>query len=58
MFQKESIDLALKFLDETEMRGYKIHVEIARFEMKGEFDARKKKKKSKDYKKKLLMQKK
>lgn len=56
--KKESIDLALKFLDETEMRGYKIHVEIARFEMKGEFDARKKKKKSKDYKKKLLMQKK
>ncbi|XP_078272665.1 17S U2 SnRNP complex component HTATSF1 [Rhinoraja longicauda] len=56
--KKESIDLALKFLDETEMRGYKLHVEIAKFEMKGEFDASKKKKKSRDYKKKLLMQKK
>ncbi|XP_078424564.1 17S U2 SnRNP complex component HTATSF1 [Cetorhinus maximus] len=56
--KKESIDLALKFLDETEMRGYKLHVEIAKFEMKGQYDASKKKKKSKDYKKKLLLQKK
>ncbi|XP_067855962.1 HIV Tat-specific factor 1 [Heptranchias perlo] len=56
--KKESIDLALKFLDETEMRGYKLHVEVAKFEMKGQYDASKKKKKSKDYKKKLLLQKK
>ncbi|GCB70109.1 hypothetical protein scyTo_0010699 [Scyliorhinus torazame] len=44
--------------DETEMRGYKLHVEAAKFEMKGRYDASKKKKKSKDYKKKLLLQKK
>ncbi|XP_072340508.1 17S U2 SnRNP complex component HTATSF1 [Scyliorhinus torazame] len=56
--KKESIDLALRFLDETEMRGYKLHVEAAKFEMKGRYDASKKKKKSKDYKKKLLLQKK
>ncbi|XP_051886242.1 HIV Tat-specific factor 1 [Pristis pectinata] len=56
--KKESIDLAVKFLDETEVRGYKLHVEAAKFEMKGEFDASKKKKKSRDYKKKLLLQKK
>ncbi|XP_062915775.1 HIV Tat-specific factor 1 [Mobula hypostoma] len=56
--KKESIDLAVKFLDETEVRGYKLHVEVAKFEMKGEFDASKKKKKSRDYKKKLLLQKK
>ncbi|XP_067907051.1 HIV Tat-specific factor 1 [Heterodontus francisci] len=56
--KKESIDLALKFLDETEVRGYKLHVEVAKFEMKGQYDASKKKKKSKDYKKKLLLQKK
>ncbi|XP_069758379.1 17S U2 SnRNP complex component HTATSF1 [Narcine bancroftii] len=56
--KKESIDLAVRFLDETEVRGYKLHVEVAKFEMKGNFDASKKKKKSKDYKKKLLLQKK
>ncbi|XP_043565015.1 HIV Tat-specific factor 1 [Chiloscyllium plagiosum] len=56
--KKESIDLALRFLDETELRGYKLHVEVAKFEMKGQYDASKKKKKSKDYKKKLLLQKK
>ncbi|XP_078076323.1 17S U2 SnRNP complex component HTATSF1 [Mustelus asterias] len=56
--KKESIDLALRFLDETEMRGYKLHVEVAKFEMKGRYDASKKKKKSRDYKKKLLLQKK
>ncbi|XP_059833666.1 HIV Tat-specific factor 1 [Hypanus sabinus] len=56
--KKESIDLAVRFLDETEVRGYKLHVEIAKFQMKGEFDASKKKKKSRDYKKKLLLQKK
>ncbi|XP_048463782.1 HIV Tat-specific factor 1 [Rhincodon typus] len=56
--KKESIDLAVRFLDETEVRGYKLHVEAAKFEMKGQYDASKKKKKSKDYKKKLLLQKK
>ncbi|XP_007954204.1 HIV Tat-specific factor 1 [Orycteropus afer afer] len=54
--KKESVDLALKLLDEDEIRGYKLHVEVAQFQLKGEYDASKKKKKCKDYKKKLSMQ--
>ncbi|XP_057574713.1 HIV Tat-specific factor 1 [Hippopotamus amphibius kiboko] len=54
--KRESVDLALKLLDEDEIRGYKLHVEVARFQLKGEYDASKKKKKCKDYKKKLSMQ--
>ena len=50
------MDLALKLLDEDEIRGYKLHVEVAKFQLKGEYDASKKKKKCKDYKKKLSMQ--
>uniref|UniRef100_A0A671FFL6 17S U2 SnRNP complex component HTATSF1 n=1 Tax=Rhinolophus ferrumequinum TaxID=59479 RepID=A0A671FFL6_RHIFE len=54
--KRESVDLALKFLDEDEIRGYKLHVEVAKFQLKGEYDASKKKKKCKDYKKKLSLQ--
>ncbi|XP_038204236.1 HIV Tat-specific factor 1 homolog [Arvicola amphibius] len=54
--KKESVELALKLLDEDEIRGYKLHVEVARFQLKGEYDASKKKKKCKDYKKKLSLQ--
>ncbi|XP_006881955.1 PREDICTED: HIV Tat-specific factor 1 homolog [Elephantulus edwardii] len=54
--KRESVDLALKLLDEDEIRGYKLHVEVAQFQLKGEYDASKKKKKCKDYKKKLSMQ--
>lgn len=54
--KKESVELALKLLDEDEIRGYKLHVEVAKFQLKGEYDASKKKKKCKDYKKKLSMQ--
>ena len=54
--KRESVDLALKLLDEDEIRGYKLHVEVAKFQLKGEYDASKKKKKCKDYKKKLSMQ--
>ncbi|KAI5132111.1 Hiv Tat-Specific Factor 1 [Manis pentadactyla] len=54
--KRESVDLALKLLDEDEIRGYKLHVEVAKFQLKGEYDALKKKKKCKDYKKKLSMQ--
>ena len=50
------MDLALKLLDEDEIRGCKLHVEVAKFQLKGEYDASKKKKKCKDYKKKLSMQ--
>uniref|UniRef100_A0A2K5D2D9 17S U2 SnRNP complex component HTATSF1 n=1 Tax=Aotus nancymaae TaxID=37293 RepID=A0A2K5D2D9_AOTNA len=53
--KRESVELALKLLDEDEIRGYKSHVEVAKFQLKGEYDASKKKK-CKDYKKKLCMQ--
>ncbi|XP_048369953.1 HIV Tat-specific factor 1 [Sphaerodactylus townsendi] len=54
--KRESVELALKLLDENEIRGYKLHVEMAQFQLKGEYDASKKKKKCKDYKKKLSQQ--
>ncbi|KAM7398216.1 hypothetical protein PAMA_006220 [Pampus argenteus] len=54
--KKESVALALRLIDESEVRGYKLHVEAARFELKGQYDASKKKKKNKDYRKKLLQQ--
>nr|XP_056714982.1 HIV Tat-specific factor 1 [Euleptes europaea] len=54
--KRESVELALKLLDENDIRGYKLHVEIAQFQLKGEYDASKKKKKCKDYKKKLSQQ--
>ncbi|CAJ0934448.1 unnamed protein product [Ranitomeya imitator] len=54
--KKESVQLALKLLDEYEIRGYKLHVENAKFQLKGEYDATKKKKKCKDYRKKLSLQ--
>lgn len=50
------MDLAIRLIDESEVRGYKLHVEAARFELKGQYDASKKKKKNKDYKKKLQQQ--
>ncbi|KAI3373214.1 hypothetical protein L3Q82_006529 [Scortum barcoo] len=54
--QKESVALAMRLIDESEVRGYRLHVEAARFELKGQYDASKKKKKSKDYRKKLQQQ--
>lgn len=54
--KKESVALAVSVIDESEVRGYKLHVEAARFELKGQYDASKKKKKSKDYKKKMQQQ--
>lgn len=53
---KESVALAVRLLDETEIRGYQLHVEAARFELKGQYDASKKKKKNKEYRKKLQQQ--
>ncbi|KAF7701443.1 hypothetical protein HF521_002608 [Silurus meridionalis] len=38
------------------IRGYRLHVEAARFELKGQYDASKKKKKNKEYRKKLQQQ--
>ena len=40
----ESVDLALQILDEQDVEGNKIKVELAKFEMKGKFDKTKKKK--------------
>ncbi|XP_069723419.1 17S U2 SnRNP complex component HTATSF1 [Phaenicophaeus curvirostris] len=54
--KRESVQLALRLLDEAEIRGYKLHVEVAKFQLKGEYDASKKRKKCKDYKKKLSQQ--
>lgn len=54
--QKESVALAIRLIDESEVRGYRLHVEAARFELKGQYDASKKKKKAKDYKKRLQQQ--
>ncbi|XP_029303644.1 17S U2 SnRNP complex component HTATSF1 [Cottoperca gobio] len=54
--KKESVALALRLIDESEVRGYRLHVEEARFELKGQYDVSKKKKKNKDYRKKLQQQ--
>ncbi|XP_028276828.1 17S U2 SnRNP complex component HTATSF1 [Parambassis ranga] len=54
--KKESVALALRLIDESEVRGYRLHVEAARFELKGQYDASKKKKKSKDYRKRMQQQ--
>lgn len=54
--KKESVALATRLIDETEVRGYRLHVEAARFELKGQYDASKKKKKNKEYRKKLQQQ--
>ncbi|XP_048192237.1 HIV Tat-specific factor 1 [Perognathus longimembris pacificus] len=54
--KRESVELAMKLLDEDEIRGYKLHVEMAKFQLKGEYDASKKRKKCRDYKKKLSLQ--
>lgn len=40
----ESVELALTILDGYDYEGHKIHVERAKFEMKGDFDPSKKKK--------------
>ncbi|XP_069049813.1 17S U2 SnRNP complex component HTATSF1 isoform X2 [Lepisosteus oculatus] len=54
--KKESVALAERLIDDSEIRGYRLHVEAARFELKGEYDASKKRKKAKDYRKKLQRQ--
>jgi len=50
------VALAVRLIDESEVRGYKLHVEEAHFELKGQYDATKKKKKNKDYRKRLQQQ--
>jgi HIV Tat-specific factor 1 len=41
------VELALNVLDESELRGKKIHVERAKFTLKGEYDPSKKPRKRK-----------
>lgn len=41
----ESVELAMKFLDDSDFRGHKVKVELAKFTMKGDFDPSKRKKK-------------
>ncbi|KAK6731707.1 hypothetical protein RB195_007896 [Necator americanus] len=54
--KKESVDLALSILDGFHLRGKEVHVEKARFEMKGEFDPTKKRKKLTNAQKKKFME--
>ncbi|KAK2823057.1 hypothetical protein Q7C36_019657 [Tachysurus vachellii] len=54
--KRESVALAERLLDDYEIRGYRLHVEAARFELKGQYDASKKKKKTKEYRKKMQQQ--
>ncbi|XP_002741882.1 17S U2 SnRNP complex component HTATSF1-like [Saccoglossus kowalevskii] len=50
--KRESVDLALQILDGYDMRGHRITVELAQFQLKGRFDPSKKKKTKKKKKKK------
>jgi hypothetical protein len=47
LFQVDSVDLAMKLLDGYDHRGHKLHVERAKFQMKGNFDPSLKLKKQK-----------
>ncbi|XP_077977033.1 17S U2 SnRNP complex component HTATSF1-like [Glandiceps talaboti] len=56
--KRESVDLALQILDGSELRGHKVHVELAKFTPKGSYNPamkkKKKKKKQKNQQEKLL----
>ena len=47
LFQIESVELALKLLDGYDLRGHKLRVERAKFQMKGSYDPKLKPKKLK-----------
>lgn len=53
----ESVGLALDILDGWELKKHKVHVEKAKFQMKGEFDPSKKKRKLTAEQKKRFMEK-
>ncbi|KAJ9591767.1 hypothetical protein L9F63_001703, partial [Diploptera punctata] len=53
----ESVDLALKLLDGYDLRGHKLHVERAKFQMKGNYDPKLKPKKLKKKEKEKLKKK-
>lgn len=52
--KKESVDLILNLLDGAEYRGHKIKVERAQFQLKGDYDPSKKKKKLSNKEKRKL----
>jgi len=54
LFQVESVDLAVKLLDGYDLRGHKLHVERAKFQMKGNFDPSLKPKKQRKKEKERL----
>ena len=45
--QRESVELALQILDDYQVGNKKIHVELAKFQLKGEYDPKRKPKKKK-----------
>jgi len=57
LFQADSVDLAVKLLHRYDLRGHKLYVERAKFQMKGNFDPslkpRKQEKKEKERLKKM-----
>ena len=38
IMQRESVDLAMQLLDESDLRGSKLDITLAEFKMKGDFD--------------------
>jgi len=56
--QSESIDLALQILDGAEIRGHIISIEHAKFELKGQYDPSKKRRKMTKQEKKKFREKK
>jgi hypothetical protein len=57
LLKVESVELALQILDGYDVRGHTIHVERAKFTMKGSFDPNKKRKKLTNKEKKKLKEK-
>nr|XP_032836562.1 HIV Tat-specific factor 1 [Petromyzon marinus] len=56
--KRESVELAMRLLDESSLRGCTVKVEAARFALKGDYDASKRRKRSKEERKLLQQQKK
>ena len=56
-FQSESVDLALQILDGYNYREHTIHVQRAKFELKGDYDPTKKRRKLTSKEKKKFKQK-
>ena len=54
LFQHESVELALQILDGYSVKGQTLSVQEAKFEMKGDFDPSKRKKKLSNKQKKKI----